>query len=102
MWDAAKSNERSLQLHPSNQTLKASIENLQHQINMLLSQEIACKIKIAKQSFFENANNCLLTNCVKGKLEKNLQLKAQDDSVTANPFQITTLISSQILQKISL
>lgn len=56
---------------------------------MLLSQEIAHKIEIAKQNFFEHANKpdkWFAYKLCKMQAEKKIfQLKAQDGSVCRNP-----------------
>lgn len=54
--DALLLEEVKLKSNPTALQLKAKIKVIQHQINVLLSEEIAKKIKFARQNFFENAN----------------------------------------------
>lgn len=48
--------KEQLKQNPTATELKTKIQLLQHQINVILSEEIAMKIKFARQKYFENAN----------------------------------------------
>lgn len=71
-----------LQNDPTNQHLKELIANSQHQLNILLSKDIAYKMKLAKQNFFKHANRTgkqLAYKLHKVKVNKRItQIKIQD------------------------
>lgn len=91
-----KMHELSLQQDPSNQMIRKTIQNLQHKINMRLSQETAYKTNIAKQKFFQHVNEpgkwLSYKICKIQAEEKILQLQTQDGSFSANPGKIKDYI----------
>lgn len=54
--DSLNKNEERLKLNPTATELKAKTQFLQHQINVILAEEVAKQIKFTRQSYFENAN----------------------------------------------
>lgn len=94
--------ELKQQKDPLNQELKNSIANLQHQLNMLLSFELAHKLKLAKQSFFEHANKFgkwLAYKLCKIQADRKItKLKTQNGSLATHTIQIKATVQKHYQQ----
>ncbi|KAF7236098.1 hypothetical protein EYD10_17095, partial [Varanus komodoensis] len=72
--------EQELQADPTKRNLKVQINILKHKVNLLDTNELTKQMKLAKQSFFENANKPgrWLAYKVKKEREKRLISKLKD------------------------